>query len=101
MGQTIEGFFILAVIIVAVAYSKNKKAQKIATLKSNYSHALKGHDKGAALAAGRAYYANLRKDGKLTIYDEQAITNDIATMQQVTVTIVNTEINTHSSTSGK
>lgn len=30
-----------------------------------------------ALMAGRDYYGTLRLDGHLTIYDEQAITNDI------------------------
>lgn len=30
-----------------------------------------------ALMAGRDYYGTLRLDGRLTIYDEQAITNDI------------------------
>ncbi len=31
----------------------------------------------AALAAGRAHYGGTRPDGRLTIYDEQAITNDL------------------------
>jgi hypothetical protein len=35
--------------------------------------------KTQALELGRLYYSTLRKDGTLTIYDEQAIANDIAT----------------------
>ena len=63
-----------------ILYFMANKRKGIARLKSNYDDALTGSDKRAALAAGRAYYSALRK-GKLTIYDEQAITNDISTMR--------------------
>ncbi len=63
-----------------VLYFMASKRRRFARLKSAYEDALIGHDKKAALAAGRAYYSALRK-GKLTIYDEQAIANDINTMQ--------------------
>lgn len=33
--------------------------------------------KVAALEAGRAHYGGMRADGRATIYDEQAISNDI------------------------
>jgi hypothetical protein len=49
-------------------------------LKQEYDAALKGTSKRAALQAGRAYYSALRKGKMLTIYDEQAITNDLSTM---------------------
>ena len=54
---------------------KNRKI-----FKEEYDQALRGKDKRAALIAGRKYYASLRKGNQLTIYDEQAISNDINTM---------------------
>jgi len=51
-------------------------------LKRNYEMALRGTDKAAALQAGRKYYSFLR-GGRLTIYDEQAIANDISTMKTI------------------
>ncbi|MBC7554353.1 MAG: hypothetical protein H7257_10280 [Taibaiella sp.] len=46
--------------------------------------ALLGTDKGEALRKGRLYYSCIRK-GSLTIYDEQAIANDLTTMKNATV----------------
>jgi len=66
---------ILAVIIV----SNVQRGKKEAELKAIYDDALRSGNKSRALAAGRAYYSHIRK-GKLTIYDEQAITNDLSTM---------------------
>lgn len=51
-------------------------------LKEEYQAALRGSDKRAALEAGRRYYSSVR-GGKLSIYDEQAITNDLATMDEI------------------
>lgn len=56
------------------------KGSKTAKLKKAYSDALNGSDKREALNAGRANYSDLRK-GKLTMYDEQALTNDISAMK--------------------
>jgi hypothetical protein len=50
-----------------------------AKLKIKYDEALKGGKKADALKAGREYYAALR-GGRLTVYDEQAIANDISVM---------------------
>lgn len=97
--ENIEGFLLLAVIVAVILYRRKLKNDKIADLKAKYVHALKGHDKGAALAAGRAYYASLRKDRMLTLYDEQAINNDISTMDTVRVSITHTEHTTY--TNGK
>ena len=49
------------------------------TLEAEYRKARLSGDKSKALEAGRAYYAHLRQ-GTLTIYDEQALSNDLATM---------------------
>lgn len=60
-------------IAIGVLVNRNK-------LKSEYEEALRGTNKQRALKAGRAYYSALRS-GTLTIYDEQAITNDISAMK--------------------
>ena len=46
-----------------------------------YKKALKGNDKSEALKLGRRYYSSLREDGRLTLYDEKAISNDLKTMK--------------------
>jgi hypothetical protein len=48
-------------------------------LKIAYDEAIKSGNKAQALDAGRKYHAFIR-GGSLTIYDEQAITNDLMTM---------------------
>ena len=67
-------------IIALVIYSGNLNAKKQAQTKQRYEQALKGTDKRAALDAARAYYSSVRNGKTLTIYDEQAITNDLTTM---------------------
>ena len=64
---------IIILVVVGLAINQNK-------LKSEYDAALKGTDKDKALKAGRAYYSALRS-GSLTIYDEQAIANDLHAMK--------------------
>ena len=54
--------------------AKNKQIKEVYT---QYQNALKKKDKVQALALGRKYYALQRKNNRLTIYDEQAITNDL------------------------
>jgi hypothetical protein len=73
------GVVILVVAIVIAAIVMQAKAK--AKLKKAYDEALRGTNKKVALDAGRKYYASLRKDGRLTIYDEQAITNDVNAME--------------------
>jgi hypothetical protein len=53
--------------------------EEILRFKIEYEVALKSGDKKKALNFGRRYYSSLR-DGNLTIYDETALTNDLATM---------------------
>ena len=55
------------------------RSRSIAKLKRRYDEALKSGNKVAALKAGREYYAALR-NGRLTVYDEQAIANDLSVM---------------------
>jgi hypothetical protein len=80
---------IVAAVVIAIGIIANRNR-----LKSEYEDALKGTDKVKALKAGRAYYSALRS-GKLTIYDEQAITNDISTMK----TYAKTSIEKHTNNS--
>jgi len=75
-------FIIISVLVVAIILvivnMKNDKSQ-LAQLKESYEEALRGVNKRAALNAGRAYYSALRS-GKITIYDETAMANDLAAM---------------------
>jgi hypothetical protein len=59
--------------------AKRKAAIKI--LKDKYDAAIKSGDKQEALVCGRKYYAALRDGKRLTIYDEQAISNDLAAVK--------------------
>ncbi len=69
-----------ALIAIGVIFNRNR-------LKTEYDRALKGTNKARALKAGRAYYSALRS-GTLTIYDEQAITNDISAMRAEAITVI-------------
>jgi hypothetical protein len=62
-------------IIAYIIYKKGKRAL-IEEKKRAYIDALKRKDKQAALFAGRDYYAELR-GGKLSVFDEQTISNDL------------------------
>lgn len=71
---------IIVIAIVLALQSSSNEAKKLEDLKLKYDKALKGTNKRIALEAGRNYYSALRKGKELTIYDEQAITNDLSTM---------------------
>ena len=77
-----EILFILIVVagfIIFFITSTNSDTES-KKLWSAYQQALKSGNKRDALTAGRAYYAK-KRGGKLTLYDEQALTNDLATME--------------------
>ncbi len=85
--NTILNLLIWAVIIGAIYYSiqqnskfKRQKREQYEALEREYKDALKGYDKAKALELGRLYYGSKRRGGVLTIYDEQALTNDLSTM---------------------
>lgn len=78
MDLTIIFLCVILLVYFIVSDIRNKK--ELQTLKTEYQIALRSGDKQAALIAGRNYYSALRK-GKLTIYDEQAISNDLAAMK--------------------
>ena len=81
-----EFLVLLTIIAVLVFYSifrandRRDDQKELEKLKTEYDLALKSGDKQNALIAGRNYYSKLRK-GKLTLYDEQAISNDLAAMK--------------------
>lgn len=74
-------------IIVFFIYQKAQHKRLLKSLFVNYQNALKDGDKRKALAAGREYYEATRSryaglvKGRLTIYDEQAINNDMKIME--------------------
>ncbi|NPE29019.1 hypothetical protein HNV12_13855 [Methanococcoides sp. SA1] len=74
----IVGFFILKF------YYRGKKGLKMKEerLTREYRQALNGTNRQIALATGREFYKFFRSDGMLTIYDEQAIDNDMKMMPQ-------------------
>lgn len=71
------GLFFLSVLLNKSGVNKKK------LLREAYEDALKSKNKKIALDAGRRYYASIRKEGNLTVYDEQAIANDINAMDDV------------------
>lgn len=77
MDTSIFWTIVIIVGIIAFVYFSFKR---LAQLKAEYEEALKGLDKRKALEVGRKYYSHKRSKGLLTIYDEQAIANDIAAM---------------------
>ncbi|SHL99942.1 hypothetical protein SAMN05444266_10623 [Chitinophaga jiangningensis] len=84
--------FLIAIALVVywiIRESKRKKEWRkkkevydayLAKLEEAYKNSLKGTDKSLALDLGRKYYKMIR-NGELTIYDEQAIANDLSTMK--------------------
>jgi hypothetical protein len=78
---------IIVLIIIAITYgSKNKEEKKereaafLQRLKHDYEQAILSGDKLKALETGRNYY-RYKRNGGLTLYDEQAIANDLSTMK--------------------
>ncbi|RYZ51273.1 MAG: hypothetical protein EOP49_12115 [Sphingobacteriales bacterium] len=69
-----------AAIYFAVKYMVDGKKQTL-QLKEMYENALKSGDKQNALQVGRRYYSSMR-GGELSIYDEQAIANDLSAMKE-------------------
>ncbi|KQX69251.1 hypothetical protein [Paenibacillus sp. Root444D2] len=74
-------FVVIFLILLGLAANEEEKE----TAQKNYRNALDILSRDPknpqlrqnALDCGRRYYSSLRDNGRLTIYDEQAITNDI------------------------
>jgi hypothetical protein len=73
--------FILSVCLISfmIVQSEQKETDNAKDL---YDQALASGNKRLALKYGRQYYASLREDGRLTTYDEQAIQNDLLSMDK-------------------
>jgi hypothetical protein len=92
MSTLIQGIIFFAIIacigiwIKRKSDSESKKAYDYAKIfhedpQKAYEDALRSGDKALALQKGREYYAFKRGGEILTIYDEQAIQNDLSTMR--------------------
>ena len=68
--------FFLSLFLIAFMIVQSKQ-EETDNAKDLYDQALASGDKRLALKYGRQYYASLREDGRLTTYDEQAIQNDL------------------------
>ncbi|MDR6570061.1 hypothetical protein PV783_20120 [Chitinophaga sp. CC14] len=88
--------FLLIVFVIVIVYlafrhdnikkkkEDTRKAEYEAALSAKhavYQQALRTDDRQLALKLGREYYSFLR-GGSLSVYDEQALTNDLSTMKQ-------------------
>jgi hypothetical protein len=71
--------FFLSLFLIAFMIVQSKQ-EETDNAKDLYDQALASGDKRLALKYGRQYYASLREDGRLTTYDEQAIQNDLLSM---------------------
>ncbi len=89
MGHQVR-FYIFIILLVAFASylawyyligEPTKRKKKADAIFQEYQDAINAGDRASALRIGRLYYQALRPDGRLTIYDEQAITNDLATIK--------------------
>ncbi len=76
---------VLAYEIYRKIKGKNEKLKQkrlyIEQVESQYRQALLGTDRAKALELGRLYYSHKHWAGILTIYDEQALNNDLSTMR--------------------
>ena len=72
------GILIIGILVLSVLLHIRKNKQ-LATLWEVYNAAKANGDRVKALEAGRAYYK--RRRGKISVYDEQTIANDLSIMQ--------------------
>jgi len=73
--------FFLSLFLIAFMIVQSKQ-EETDNAKDLYDQALASGDKRLALKYGRQYYASLREDGRLTTYDEQAIQNDLLSIDK-------------------
>ena len=81
--MTVVILIVIAILLYQMFAKPKKKeheAEFLAKLEQQYKEALRANDKGRALELGRNYY-RYKRNGELTIYDEQALANDLATMK--------------------
>ncbi len=71
----------ILLIYLGLSIGKKGKKKRIEQFRISYEHALNGTDRKDALLKGRIYYSSLRAKNRLTLFDEQTITNDINTMK--------------------
>lgn len=81
MGYLIAILALIAFIVFVMKLAKSGAILR-KKIEDDYRESLRGTDKAKALELGRKYYAMNRPDKKLTMYDEQALTNDLSTMKK-------------------
>lgn len=62
-------------------FEEEKRLKLADEIYQEYQRAIKSGNKMEALSLGRDYYRTLREDEALSIYDEQAIANDLSVMR--------------------
>ena len=77
-------FVIIGIIVIRKLAKKRRSEQAQHRLWSEYRDALRSGDKQSALRLGRQYYSDVR-GGKLSMYDEEAMNNDLAAMEATNV----------------
>ena len=91
---TIIVFIFIFGALMTFIYKKHEEAKEIEKeakeieemdriyneLEREYKKALQNRDKPLALELGRKYYSFYRSHGRLTLYDEQAIANDLSSI---------------------
>ena len=92
MDQQTGPYALITVVVVILIFivwwyvSAARKDQKaIAQRKQAYDRAVQDGNKRLALQTGREYYTALR-GGKLTMFDELAIANDLSTIDSTEAT---------------
>jgi len=84
MNRALIAFIGVAIVVILLValyiWNNNKRSLQANILWDLYQKALRSGEKQHALQAGRRYYSHLR-GGRLTIYDEQAINNDLLAMK--------------------
>jgi hypothetical protein len=90
LGLGILLFLLPTIYAIRINKKNIENIEKSEVYEEEYKKSLKGADKSLALELGRKYYGSLRENGRVTIYDEQAITNDLNSMK-ITVHVVDNE----------
>ena len=75
-------FIVFFIVYRNIQKGKRQKHETefLRKLKNDYDTALRSGDKAKALELGRNYY-RYKRNHELTIYDEQAIANDLSAMK--------------------
>jgi hypothetical protein len=73
-------------LLIIIWYERKSRSHRtaIAQLKQRYEQVIRNGDRKQALQLGREYYSKLRGN-TLSVYDEQAITNDLSRIESADI----------------